>query len=122
MKLASDSPEAKGASSGAEVREDRRVDALEVEGAEVGEDGEQAEQEGEVADAVDDERLASGLRRKILIEIEADEQIGAQADALPPDEHHQEVVPENEEQHGAHEEVQVGEIPAIARLVSHVAD
>ena len=69
---------------------------------------EHAEQEGEVADAVDDERLASGVgaahpvRVERPVVVEADQQVGAEADALPADEHDQQVVAEDEHQHHAH--------------------
>ena len=95
----------------------------EVERAEVRDQGEHADQEGEVADAVDDERL---LARRgagtLLVVVEADQEVGAEPHALPADEHDQVVVAQDQQQHRAHEQVQVGEVAAVARLVAHVAD
>ena len=50
------------------------------------EDAEDAEQEAEVADPVDDERLLAGGGRELLVVVVADQQVRAEADALPADE------------------------------------
>ena len=55
------------------------------------------------------------------MEVEADQQVGAQADALPADEHHQVVVRQDQGQHGEHEQVQVAEEAVVAALVRHVS-
>ena len=78
-----------------------------------------AEDEAEVADAVDDERLLAGVGRRLLLEPEADQQVRAEADALPADEHHQEVGAEHEHEHERREQVQVREVARVlARRVS----
>ena len=82
---------------------------------------EHAEEEGEVTDAIDDERLAAGGRVLVLLEPEADQQERAQADALPADEHDGHVRGEDEDQHRSHEQIQVAEVRRVARLVAHVA-
>ena len=58
----------------------------------------------------------------LLAEPEGDEQVGAQAHALPAEEHEQVVVRQDEDEHGEHEEVEVGEEPVVALVVLHVAD
>jgi hypothetical protein len=89
--------------------------------AEGGEQREQADQQGEVADAVDDERLPPRLGRPALGVVEADQQVRAEADALPADEHDQEVVAHHQQQHHPHEQVEVDEVALVAGLVAHVA-
>ena len=83
---------------------------------------EDAEQEAEVTDAVDDERLDGGRVRRRLLEPEANEQIGGDADALPAEEHLHQIVRRHERQHGEGEEGQVGEEARPVRIVAHVAD
>src|SRR5262249_19540191 len=69
----------------------------------------EAADEAPVADAVDDEGLHPRGGLLVVLVPEADEQVAAEADALPAEEHHDEVVPEDEEQHREDEEVQVRE-------------
>jgi hypothetical protein len=85
-------------------------------------DGHDPEREPEIADTVDDERLLGRERRGALAEPEADEQVAAQPDQLPRDEHDQPRVREDQQQHGEHEEIEVGEEPPVARVVAHVPD
>ena len=56
-----------------------------------------------------------------LVVPEPDQEIRAQPDELPRGEDGQPVVPEDEEQHAEHEEVEVGEEAPAARVVRHVA-
>ena len=93
-----------------------REDLAVVGGAEGVEDQEDAEDEAEVADAVDDERLLAGVGGEVLVVVEADQQVRAEPDAFPADEHDHVVRPEDEEQHHEHEEVEVGEEARVARL------
>ena len=83
---------------------------------------EHREQEAEVADAVDDEGFFAGVGGGVLLEVEADEQVRGETDALPADEQQQEVVGEHQHQHEEHEEVEVGEEAPVALFVRHVAD
>src|SRR5688572_8676812 len=78
--------------------EDRRV----VGRSECVEDQEDAEDEAEVADAVDDERLLAGVGGEVLVVVEADEQVGAEPNTLPPHEHDDVVRPQDEQQHHEH--------------------
>ncbi len=56
------------------------------------------------------------------MEIETDEQIRAEADAFPADEHQNVVVRQDEREHGEHEEIEISEEAVVAALVGHVAD
>ena len=83
-----------------------------------GDQQEHAEQESEVANAVDDEGFLAGVGGGVLLEVEADEQVGGEADALPADEHQQVVVGQHQHQHEEHEQVQVGEEAPVAVVVA----
>ncbi len=97
-------------------------DLAEAQCPEVDPDHHDPEAEPEVADAVDDERLLGCAGRRGLLVPEADEQIAAQADRLPADVQHQEVVAQDQQQHAEHEQVQVGEEAPEAPVAVHVAD
>src|SRR6266508_1483837 len=60
--------------------------------------------------------------RKPTVDPEADEQVRAQADPLPAEEHDQEVLGEHQDQHRGHEQVEPGEERLPALVVGHVAD
>ena len=94
----------------------------EVEGPEGEEHQEDAEHEAPVTHPVDDERLLTRIRRRLLRVPETDQQVGAQTHALPPHEHHQVVAAQHQREHEEAEEVQVAEEPRVpaARLVVHV--
>ncbi len=99
----------------------------EIERAELLEDEEHRQRESEIADAVDDERLVAGVGGELFIEVEADQQVAAQAHAFPADEENQVVRRQHQGQHEEHEQVQIGEEAVIAAkiramLVRHVAD
>ena len=103
----------------------RREHAVEVEGAEEGEDPEHPEKEPEVPDAVDDEGLLAGVGGVLALVVVPDQEVGAEAHAFPPHEQQQEVLGEDEGQHREHEEIEICEVPRVARLglvVPHVAD
>ena len=81
-----------------------------------------AEDEAEVADAVDDERLHVGEDRGRPRVPEADEQIGDDADRFPAEEQLHEVVRHHQHQHREREQRDVAEEALVARIVVHVAD
>ena len=89
--------------------------------AEVPGDGEHAQQEAGVADAIDDECLVGGGAGGVAMEIETDQQIRTQAHALPAHKHQDVVVRQDEGEHGEHEQVEVSEKAVVAALVRHVA-
>ncbi len=67
--------------------------------AELAEDDHEGDQEPEVADPVDDERLLAGGCRRRLLEPERDQKVRRHADEFPPHEEDPEVLPEDEDQH-----------------------
>ena len=98
------------------------ADADEVERPQIREHQEHRDEETEVADAVDDERLLARVGVRLLAEPEADEQIRTETDAFPPDEQQRIVAAEHEQQHEEDEQVQIREVARIAWIVLHVAD
>ena len=104
------------------VGADGSEDLREAERAEVRDQQEHREQEAEVADAVDDEGFLAGVGGGVLGEVEADEQVGGEADALPADEEQKEALGQHQDEHEEHEEVEVGEEAPVAFFVRHVAD
>jgi hypothetical protein len=98
------------------------LDFAEVERAKGPEDQEDAEDEPPVADAIGDERLPAGVGGGFLLVPIANQEIRAEADALPAHEHHQEVVSQDEHEHEETEQVQIAEEAgdAAAGLVGHV--
>ena len=78
--------------------------------------------EAEIADAVDDESLdRRGVGGRLLVP-EADEEIARQSDALPAEEHLNEVVGGHERQHREGEEREIREEARSMRILVHVAD
>ena len=82
---------------------------------------ENTEHEAEVADAVDGEGLLGGVRRGVLAEIMSDEQVGTDADQFPEDEHHDEVVGQDDAEHGKEEETERRVVARDAFVAAHVA-
>ena len=107
-----------GAGDAGSVGEDRLV----LDRVEEDEDAEDAEREAEITDAVDDEGLYRRSVRRRALEPEADQQVGGEADALPAEEHLDEVVRGHQREHGEGEERQVGEEARPAGIMRHVAD
>src|SRR5579863_5413673 len=66
-------------------------------------DKKHSENKSRVADAVDDEGLVRCVTGRLALEVETDEQIRTQADALPADEHEHIIVGEDQREHGKHE-------------------
>ena len=75
------------------------------------ENEEDAEQEAEVADAVDDEGLDRGGVGGGLLVPESDQQVRGEADAFPTEEHLQKIVGGDQRQHGEGKEREKGEEP-----------
>ena len=79
------------------------------------------EHETEIADAIGQERFLRRLRRRIALEPMADQQIGTDAHQFPEDEHHHEIVRDDDAEHREHEEGERREVARFARVVPHVA-
>jgi len=52
----------------------------------------------------------------------ADEEVGADADELPEDEHHREVIREDDTGHREHEEREAGEVARLPGIFVHVTE
>ena len=118
------------------------VDVAEGERAQAAEQGHQADDHAEVADAVDDERLVGRVRGALALDVEADQEIGADAHQFPEHEHHRQVAGDHQPQHAEAEQRQVLEeavepaaavqvmavgerdlvVDHVVQLVVHVAD
>ena len=81
-----------------------------------------AEQEAEIADAVDQERLEVGGDRAVALIPKTDEQIRHQPDRLPAEKQLQEVVRHHQHQHGEGEQRDVAKEALVAGVAGHVAD
>ena len=80
------------------------------------------QQEGEIPNTVDDKSFGAGIARRLLFEIIANEKIGTAPDTFPTNEHEQEVIAHNEQEHGGSEQVEIGEEPVVAELFLHVTN
>ena len=65
-------------------------------------------------DTGDNESLGGGAAVGRVLVPEADQQVAAEPDALPAQVQEQQIVGEDEDQHGGHEEIHAGEEPAVA--------
>ena len=95
---------------------------LVLQGPEDREHQQDAEQEPEVADPIDDERLGRRSPCRVPFIPVADQQIGTQAHRFPEHEQLEEVVGHDQHQHGEREQRDVGEEPGVARFAVHVPD
>ena len=100
----------------------RRQHGREIERTENREHGEHAERKSEIADPVDQEGLDGGGVGALALVPEADQQVGAQADAFPAEEHLGEILGRHQHQHGEGEQAEIGEEPRLVRIVAHIAD
>src|SRR5262249_59779130 len=87
--------------------------AAEIQRSEVLDEEEHADQEGEVANAVDDEGLLAGVGGRVFVKVEADQQIRSQPYAFPAHKQQKIVVGQHQHQHEEHEQVEVGEEAVI---------
>ncbi len=96
-------------------------DLRDGDGSEDQEGGENAQREAEIADPVDDEGLERrGVGRGLVVP-EADEEVGCEADALPAEEHLDEIVGGHQHQHREGEQRQIGEEARLAVVLRHIA-
>ena len=93
-----------------------------VQGAGVGRDQANAQNEAEVTHAVDQKRLHVGEDGSRLVEPEANQQVGHQAHGLPAEEQLQQVVAHDQHEHGEREQRDVGKEAVVALVLFHVAD
>ncbi len=87
-----------------------------------GESEEHRHHDAPVTDAVGDEGLLAGRRRRLAGVPERDEEVRAGTDALPTEERDQQVLAEHQDGHREHEEAEVEEELRELRVAVHVAD
>ena len=80
------------------------------------------QEEAEVADAVGDEGFFGGGGGAGLEAVVVDQQVGAEADQLPENEHHEKIVGEDDAEHGEHEDREAAEVAGLGLVVVHVAE
>ena len=85
-------------------------------------DHQDAEHESEVADAIGEKRFLGRLGRGVAFEPVPDEHVGSEADQLPKNEKHDEIVREHDAEHGEHEERERGEVTRLAFVTAHVTE
>ena len=99
-----------------------RANALELERPQVRVEHEHRDQKADVADAVHDERLLPRVSVRRIEIPETDQEIRAQADTLPTDEHDGITGSHHKNQHESDEQIEVREIARIPWIVPHVTD
>ena len=100
----------------------RLVHLAEVDGTKRRQHEEHAQDEASVPYAVHDECLFSGVRGRLLMEVETDQQIRAEPHSLPAHKQEQVIVGQHQREHGKHEQVHVSKETVEAIFVGHVAD
>jgi hypothetical protein len=98
------------------------VDRGDVGGPRGDREHEDAEHERHIAGPRRDERLVRGVLVRLVLPEVTDQQIGADADELPADQHLEQVVRDDQRQHRAGEQREGGVVPGEAGLVGHVLD
>jgi hypothetical protein len=93
---------------------------LDLQGAEVGEQQEQADRHRRIADARDQERFERGAGVRRIAIPETDQQVAAQSHALPTEVEQQQVVGQHQHQHGGDKEVHRGEEARVVGVAGHV--
>ena len=97
-------------------------DLIVREGPEMNRYQEHSQDKAEISYPVHNKGLASRRRSALLLEPEADKEVGAQPHTLPANEHKKVTVAQHQQEHGEYEEVQVKEVPPYPFIVVHVTD
>ncbi len=84
-------------------------------------DDQDADEHPQVADPGGEEGLLRGVRRRMLLEPESDQEVRGEPDQLPEDVERNQVVGEDEPQHREREEREIGEEAGVPRIAVHVA-
>ena len=91
-----------------------------VQGLKIDENKENGQEEPGVSNSVHHKGLGRRLRRRDPVEVVPNEEIGAEPDALPPDEEHQIIVPHHQEEHRHREQIHVREEARVAFFPMHI--
>ena len=97
------------------------IDLRDIERAGAVVDQDHGREQTQVTQAGDQECLLGGRRGGGAVEPEADQEVGGEADQLPEDEQHQQVVGDDQTQHGGREQRHVGEVAAVAAVIAEIA-
>ena len=98
-----------------------RIDRGNVHRAGAAVDQDQRRQHSQVAQSSDQERLLRRGCSRWSMEPESDQQVRGQTDQLPEGEQHQQVVGQDQAQHGSREQRHEGEIAPVAVIAVHIA-
>src|SRR5205807_3003195 len=80
-----------------------------------------AEHEAPIADTVRDESFLGCGRGFVFVDVISNQQVRAETDTFPADEHQKEIISEHQRQHREHEQIQISEEAVIAAVTAHVA-
>src|SRR5579872_3908969 len=97
-------------------------DRVKIERVKFADQQEHSQQEAEITNAVDDERLLARIGGRILEKKEANQQVRSQSHAFPANKHQQVIVGQHQRKHEEHEKVQVRKEPVEAAFMGHVAN
>ena len=101
---------------------DELVDLRDLERADLREDEQQGEVQAGVAELGGHKSLFLGLSGSVLLEPEADQEVGGEAHQLPAHEADEDVARDDEAEHRRGEEGDEGEVPLVAGVLVHVGD
>src|SRR2546428_1303353 len=101
---------------------DPRGDLIEPDRAELALDNKDGNEEEDVSDAVNEDRLLRGSRRFRLVVPKSDQQIRAEAHDLPENQELQEVVCGYSAEHRRREQTHLGVVARLALLLVHVSE
>lgn len=119
-RLADRTPEQEqGGGRGQRAGRNRSHRLLDVEGVELPEQQEEADRKRGVPDPGDDEGLLGGEAVLPIPMPESDQQVRAEAHALPAEIEREQAVAQDQNEHGAHEQVQVAEEEAVVGIPAH---
>src|SRR3954468_23774816 len=98
-----------------------RLELVEFHSAQQRPDDQNPHDETEIAETIRDKSLLARVGRSGALIPESDEQITRESDQLPKDEHLDEVVRNDNAEHGKGEETEAGEVAAHSRIFPNVA-
>src|SRR5690606_10623193 len=84
-------------------------------------DEQHAEEETQVTDAIDNERLFRGIVVIMIFKPETNEQIRTQAHAFPADKQQQVIAARHEQEHEKDKEIEIREEFVVSLVIVHVA-
>ena len=88
--------------------------------AQLGHQNENAQDETEIADAVDDERFVAGDGIVVIVIPEADQEIRTETDALPADKQQEQIVAHDQHEHEKNKQVEIDKKAHHVLVVVHV--